>query len=119
MVKNAWNPKQACTVPRNGLELSCSADRSSLTIFQVQLRSVEDFATQYNVHYDKQHAGHLLRAPRLEKCTVAIIFPHNKISQKNHPIAGQCTPEVTGGGDCQWATAQKITDLAEFFRRAY
>ena len=78
----AWNPKQACTVPRNDLELSCSADRSILTIFQVQLRSVVDFAAQYNVHHDKRHAEHLLRALRLEKCTATIIFPHNKMAQK-------------------------------------
>ena len=37
---------------------------------------------QYNVHYGKRQGGHLLRALRLENCTAAIIFPHNKIAQK-------------------------------------
>ena len=40
------------------------------------------FATQYNVHYDNRQAGHLLSALRLERCSAAIIFPHNKMAQK-------------------------------------
>ena len=39
-------------------------------------------ATQYNVHYDNWQAGYLLSALRLERCTAAIIFPHNKMAQK-------------------------------------
>ena len=40
------------------------------------------FTTQYNVHCDNRQAGHLLGALRLERCTAAIIFPHNKMAQK-------------------------------------
>ena len=40
------------------------------------------FASQYNVHYDNRQAGHLLSALHLERCTAAIIFPHNKMAQK-------------------------------------
>ena len=44
--------------------------------------SCVDFATKYNVHCGKPPAGHLLGALRLERCTAAIIFPHNKMAQK-------------------------------------
>ena len=40
------------------------------------------FATQYNVHYDNRQAEHLLSALRLERCTAAIIFPHNEWRKK-------------------------------------
>ena len=46
--------------------------------FQVQLRIFR----YNNVHYDNRQAGHLLSALRLERCTDAIIFPHNKMAQK-------------------------------------
>ena len=48
------------------------------------------FATQCNVHYGNQQTRHLLSALRLERYTAAIIFPHNKMAQKNHWIAWQC-----------------------------
>ena len=44
--------------------------------------AVAYFTTQYNVHNDNRQAGHLLSALRLERCTAAINFPHNKMAQK-------------------------------------
>ena len=75
--ENSWKPKQTCGAPRIDLELSWSKDRSRLARC-----SCVYFATQYNVHYDNRQAGHLLSALRLERCTAAIIFPHNKMAQK-------------------------------------
>ena len=57
------------------------------------------FTAQYNVHYDNRKAGHLLSALRSERCTSAIIFSHNKMAQKNHRIARQCTFKVIRRGD--------------------
>ena len=83
MVKNSWNPKQACRAPRIELELPWSGDRSRIAIFRAFRCSCVYFATQYNVHNDNRQAGHLLRALRLDRCTSAIIFPHNKMAKKS------------------------------------
>ena len=53
MVKNAWNPKQACRAPRIDLELSWSGDRSRLSIFQVQLY-ISLHSTMYTTKIDRQ-----------------------------------------------------------------
>ena len=81
--------------------LRSSTDRSWVVLAQDRCKTREVFrcscvyfATQYNVHYDNRQAGHLLSALRLERCTAAIIFPHNKMSQKNHWIAWQCTFKI-------------------------
>ena len=55
-------------------------------------------ATQYNVHYDNRQAGPLLSTLRLERCTAAIIFSHNKMTQKNDWIALQCTFNLEPAG---------------------
>ena len=53
MVKNSWNPKQACRAPRIDLELSWSDDRSRLAIFQVQLH-ISLHSTMYTTIIDRQ-----------------------------------------------------------------
>ena len=77
--ENSWKPKQACGDPRIDLELSCSEDRSRLARLS---GAVVYFATQYNVLCDNRQAGRLLSKLSLERCTAAIIFPHNKMAQK-------------------------------------
>ena len=74
---NSWKPKQSST------------DRSWVVLVRRSFKTREAFrcscvyfATQYNVHYDNRQAGHLLSVLRLERCTAAIIFPHNKMAQK-------------------------------------
>ena len=69
--------------------LRSSTDRSWVVLVRRSFKTREAFrcscvyfATQYNVHYDNRQAGHLLSALRLERCTAAIIFPHNKMAQK-------------------------------------
>ena len=69
--------------------LRSSTDRSWVVLFRRSFKTLEAFrcscvyfATQYNVHYDNRQAGHLLSALRLERCTAAIVFPHNKMAQK-------------------------------------
>ena len=85
LVMAGINNCEKCLESETGLHSSTGQSwavlvrRSSLMIFQVQLC---DFATQYNVHCGKRQAGHSLRALRLEKCTGAIIFPHNTMAQK-------------------------------------
>ena len=95
MIKKGKTKRQTCplTMVNNsyiqnwladlhGSILSCpwSDDRSRLAIFRC---SCVYFTTQYNVHYDNRLAGHLLSVLRLERCTAAIILPHNKMAQKS------------------------------------
>ena len=70
--------------------LRSSTDRSWVVLVRRSFKTREAFrcscvyfATQCNVHYDNRQAGHLLSALRLERCTAAIIFPHNKTAQKS------------------------------------
>ena len=66
--------------PDDGSILSClgptivQASRS-FTIFSLQVQVCRLRYTLYNVHNEKWHAGDLLRAIRLEKCTTAIFSP--------------------------------------------
>ena len=66
--------------------LQSSTDRSWAVLVRRSFRTrhlsgaVVYFATQYNVHYNNRQTGHLLSALRLERCTDAIIFPHNKMA---------------------------------------
>ena len=53
MVKNSWNPKQACRAPRIDLELSWSDDRSRLAIFQLHL-CISLYSTMYTTIIDRQ-----------------------------------------------------------------
>ena len=74
--------------------LRSSTDRSWVVLVRRLFKTREAFrcscvlyfATQYNVpdvHYDNRQARHLLSALRLERCTAAIISPHNKMAQKS------------------------------------
>ena len=69
-------------------DLRSSTDRSWVVLVRRSFKTREAFrcscvyfTTQYNVHYDNRQAGHLLSVLRLERCTAAIIFPHNKMAQ--------------------------------------
>ena len=79
MVKNSWNPKQACRAPQIDLELSWSDDRSRLAIFQVQLY-ISLHSTMYTTIIDRQ--GTCWARFVWKDAWPPLFFPHNKMAQK-------------------------------------